>query len=106
LSSVFSISRWSVTSCPLTIKYWISPFGPSSGRNVQLTRRLSPPAARRIQHRHQRGNRVQRSGDKATLNCQRALRALPLPLRLFLQPDPVVQLQPRHGLPAQNFQQG
>ena len=73
----------------------------------QLRARIIHPhhAPRRIQHRHQRGNRVQRRGNKAALDGQRALRALPLPLRLLLQPDAVVQLQPRHCLAAQNLQQ-
>ena len=63
-----------------------------------------PP--RRIQDRHQCGNRVQCGSHKAALDGQRPLRPLSQSLRLLLQANPAVQLQPRHHLPSQSFQQG
>ncbi len=62
-----------------------------------------PPC--RVQHRNQRGNRIQRRRHKASLDGQRPLRPLPLSLGLLLQAHTVVEFQPRHRLASQDLQQ-
>ena len=62
-------------------------------------------ASKFIEHRYESGNRVERRGNEAAFNGQRALSALPCALSLLLRPDAVVKLETRDYLPPEHVEQ-
>ena len=62
-------------------------------------------ATRRVEHRYQSGNGVERGRHEATLHGECALGALARALRLFLSPHPVVEFEPGDDLAPQHFKQ-